>query len=51
VAREAYRETIGAVAKCEECGSCVSRCPFDLEVPVIMRDIVDRYQQMMRNRE
>jgi predicted aldo/keto reductase-like oxidoreductase len=51
VAREAYRETIGTVAKCEECRTCVSRCPFDLEVPVIMRGIVDRYQQMMRSRE
>jgi len=51
VARDAYRETIGTVAKCEECGTCVSRCPFDLQVPVIMREIVDRYEQMMRNRE
>jgi hypothetical protein len=29
----------------------VSRCPFDLQVPAIMREIADRYQQMMRNRE
>jgi Fe-S oxidoreductase len=51
LAREAYRQTIGTVARCEECGACVSRCPFGLEVPVIMRDIVNRYQQMMRSRE
>jgi hypothetical protein len=51
VARDAYRATIATVAKCKECGTCVSRCPFDLEVPVIMRDIVNRYQQMMRNQE
>ncbi len=50
VARDAYRKTIASVAACEECGTCVSRCPFDLEVPAIMRDIVGRYQQMMTNR-
>ena len=50
VARDAYRETIETVAKCEECGTCVSRCPFDLQIPAIMRDIVDRYQQMMQSR-
>ena len=50
VARDAYRETIETVAKCEECGTCVSRCPFGLQIPAIMRDIVDRYQQMMQSR-
>jgi predicted aldo/keto reductase-like oxidoreductase len=50
VARDAYRETIGTVARCEECGTCVSRCPFGLEIPAIMREIVDRYQQMVGNR-
>ncbi len=50
VARDEYRETIAAVAKCEECETCVNRCPFDLEIPAIMREIVGRYEEMMAAR-
>jgi len=51
VAREEYRRDIESVARCEEYRQCVERCPFDLEIPTIMQDIVARYQEMMRARE
>jgi predicted aldo/keto reductase-like oxidoreductase len=51
VLRDEYRQTIETVAKCEECGTCVGRCPFSLNVPTVMRDIVDRYQKMVQSRE
>jgi predicted aldo/keto reductase-like oxidoreductase len=50
VAREEYRRNIEAVSRCEECRQCVERCPFDLDIPVIMREIVARYEQMLRER-
>jgi predicted aldo/keto reductase-like oxidoreductase len=50
VAREEYRRDLEAVARCEECGTCVERCPFDLEVPAIMRDIVARYEELVAER-
>ncbi len=50
VAGADYRKTIAAVAKCEECQTCVGRCPFDLDIPTIMREIVGRYEEMMEAR-
>jgi predicted aldo/keto reductase-like oxidoreductase len=50
VARDEYRETIAAVAKCAECQTCVNRCPFDLEIPTIMREIVGRYEETIEAR-
>ncbi len=51
VATDEYRETIEAVSRCEECRQCVERCPFDLDIPAIMRDVVARYRQMMDTRQ
>ena len=51
VAREEYGRDIESVARCEECRQCVERCPFNLEIPTIMQDIVARYQEMMQRRE
>ncbi len=50
VTSDGYRQTIAAVAKCEECRTCVDRCPFGLEIPAIMREIVSRYREMMESR-
>jgi predicted aldo/keto reductase-like oxidoreductase len=50
VAREEYRQQIELVDRCEECRTCVERCPFDLDIPVVMREIVARYEEMMRAR-
>jgi predicted aldo/keto reductase-like oxidoreductase len=46
VMTEEYREKIEAVSRCEECRQCVERCPFSLDIPVIMREIVERYEEM-----
>lgn len=51
VAREEYRQEIEAVSKCEECRQCVERCPFNLEIPTIMQEIVARYREIMKARE
>jgi len=51
VAREEYGRDIESVARCEECRQCVERCPFDLEIPTIMQDIVARYREMVQRRE
>jgi len=50
VAREEYRRDIEAVSRCQECRQCVERCPFDLEIPAIMRGIVARYKEIMEAR-
>lgn len=47
VATEEYRQNIDAVSRCAECRQCVEKCPFDLDIPVIMQDIVARYNDMM----
>jgi len=50
VARDEYRRDIEAVSQCEKCRQCVERCPFNLEIPSIMQEIVRRYEQMMAAR-
>jgi predicted aldo/keto reductase-like oxidoreductase len=47
IATDEYRENIKAVSRCVECRQCVERCPFDLDIPVIMRDIVARYNEVV----
>ncbi|UCC67637.1 MAG: aldo/keto reductase [Armatimonadota bacterium] len=51
IARDEYRKEIELVDRCEECRQCVERCPFDLDIPVVMREIVARYRELMRARE
>ena len=51
VAREEYQRDIEAVSRCEECRQCVERCPFDLDIPAIMREIVARYKRMAEARK
>jgi predicted aldo/keto reductase-like oxidoreductase len=50
VSRDEYREDIEAVAHCEECRRCVERCPFNLEIPNIMREIAAHYEELMEAR-
>jgi predicted aldo/keto reductase-like oxidoreductase len=47
VTTDEYRQNIEAVSRCAECRQCVERCPFGLDIPVIMRDIVARYNELI----
>jgi len=31
---------------CTECRSCVSRCPYNLDVPVLLKDQITLYESM-----
>jgi len=50
VARDEYRQQIEQVASCAECRQCVARCPFDLDIPRIMRQMQQRHREMMAGR-
>jgi predicted aldo/keto reductase-like oxidoreductase len=50
VAREEYRQQIEQVANCAECRECVARCPFGLDIPRIMRQMLQRHRDMMASR-
>lgn len=38
VAAEMLREPMEKVELCTECGSCVERCPYELEIPRLLRE-------------
>jgi aryl-alcohol dehydrogenase-like predicted oxidoreductase len=38
---------IASLEKCEECGTCMTRCPYDLPIPEIMRESAAVAQAML----
>jgi predicted aldo/keto reductase-like oxidoreductase len=39
-----WYEKMGAIEKCIECRSCVSRCPYGLDTPSLLRENLKRYR-------
>lgn len=42
---------IASAAKCEECGACITKCPYRLPVPELIREAVAYYQTIPELRE
>jgi predicted aldo/keto reductase-like oxidoreductase len=34
------------VDNCNECGQCVEKCPYDLEIPVLIRQVKKMYSEI-----
>jgi len=45
--RSAYRALPVAASACTECGVCVERCPFGVEVVVRMRQAADIFEPVL----
>ena len=39
-----WREEIAKLAQCDECGTCVTRCPYHLDVPALIKAAAKDYQ-------
>ena len=48
VAMDFSRIPMESIAKCEECGKCVERCPYDLPIPEMLKR---NYALYVKNRE
>ena len=40
------KKAIETVDNCSECGECVERCPYDLDIPVLIREIQQEYSEI-----
>jgi hypothetical protein len=38
------REVIASAAHCEQCGACVTKCPYQLPIPDLIREVMDYYR-------
>jgi len=45
VALEFSQKTMESVLQCTECGDCLTRCPYELDIPKILRSYYELYQQ------
>ncbi len=45
---EAWRENMRRIANCLDCGDCVSRCPYDLDTPSLLKSMLADYEQFAR---
>jgi uncharacterized protein len=44
-----YRDAIEGARKCVECRKCVEKCPFQLNIPEMLKDNVAFYDQFVRS--
>ncbi len=40
------RKAMETVENCTECGECVEKCPYDLEIPVLIREVREMHSQL-----
>lgn len=45
VAQEFSRVPMGTVPLCNECGACIEKCPYQLQIPQILKSNYQRYLQ------
>ena len=41
------KKAMGTVDHCTECGECVERCPYDLNIPVLIREVKQLYADIL----
>ena len=44
---EYWQEQVGKVPDCIECGACMSRCPYQLKIPALLRKNYEDYQNIL----
>jgi len=44
---EEWQEKMARVETCTECGQCLERCPYGLEVPQLLRKMLDNYRAFL----
>ncbi len=37
------------IKNCKDCGSCKSRCPYGLDIPSILKEMLDDYIRFAEN--
>jgi predicted aldo/keto reductase-like oxidoreductase len=42
------RTPMESVLKCEECGTCIELCPYELPIPEILKKNYDLFEQQRR---
>jgi Fe-S oxidoreductase len=45
VATEFLKDPMESVPRCTECGLCIQRCPYDLQVPEIIKGHYELYRR------
>ncbi len=45
---EEYREKMHRIEGCKHCGACKSRCPYGLDIPALLADMLADYEQFRK---
>ncbi|OQB71945.1 MAG: General stress protein 69 [candidate division TA06 bacterium ADurb.Bin131] len=45
-----WQENMLKIRNCTNCGSCKSKCPYNLDTPIILKDMLDDYIEFARNK-
>ena len=46
--REQYPVRIKQIESCDDCGICVEKCPHDLPIPDMLRNLIPAMQDILR---
>jgi len=41
---DGWREKMARIRDCTDCGQCRERCPYDLDVPRMLREMLEDYE-------
>ncbi len=46
-----YAESLRLSEKCTECGECVKKCPYELNIPHIIRQYREKFLPLLEQKE
>ncbi|HEX2951126.1 MAG TPA: aldo/keto reductase [Armatimonadota bacterium] len=44
-----WQEQMALIEKCKHCGNCAKRCPYGLDTPRLLQDMLKGYREMVQN--
>jgi len=44
---EDWQAQMRRIEQCQDCGQCRERCPYDLDTPALLRDMLEDYEMML----
>ncbi len=47
----AWRDKMDRIEQCTGCGQCISRCPYGLEIPSLLKAELDDYRKFLHSKE